>query len=136
MYVNDLFKRLRKAGYGCNLFGVYAGAFGYADDLSLLSPSVYSMYRILNIYESYALEHRIKFNGKKSKLICFPNCDDPKFTLLGELIPQYSKVLHLGHSIVSDIMYFDSKLLIANFYKKVNIFISNFKGLIKSSHAL
>ena len=42
MYIDGLFYELKRAGVGCHINGEYAGAFGgYADDMVLLSPSLY-----------------------------------------------------------------------------------------------
>ena len=40
MYIDGLFYELKRAGVGCHINGEYAGAFGYADDIVLLSPSL------------------------------------------------------------------------------------------------
>ncbi len=40
VYMDDLLTELANSGYGCYMGGVFAGAFGYADDLKLLTPSV------------------------------------------------------------------------------------------------
>ena len=32
--------RLRESGVGCHIDGVFAGTFGYADDILLLAPSL------------------------------------------------------------------------------------------------
>ena len=36
VYMDDLLVRLRKAGVGCHLGGVFCGVVGYADDLLLV----------------------------------------------------------------------------------------------------
>ena len=45
----------------------FVGALGYADDLILLSPTVYGMKIMIKICEEYANDHCILFNGNKSK---------------------------------------------------------------------
>ncbi len=47
--------------------GVYilAGAFVYADDLKLLTPTVHALDILTNIYIEYAAKYDILFNGKK-----------------------------------------------------------------------
>ena len=37
-YIDKLLTRLRESGVGCHIDGVFAGAFGYADDIVLLKP--------------------------------------------------------------------------------------------------
>ena len=39
-YFDKLFERLRASGFGCHVGKMYAGAFGYADDVVLLAPSL------------------------------------------------------------------------------------------------
>ena len=49
----------------------YMGVFGYADDLSLLCPSLEGLKEMLFICEKYAIAYKIMFNSKKSKFLCF-----------------------------------------------------------------
>ena len=42
-YMDILFKQLKHNGIGCHVGLVYAGAFGYADDVVLVAPSLYSL---------------------------------------------------------------------------------------------
>ena len=42
-YMDALFKRLNINAIGCHIGSVYAGAFGYADDVALVAPSLYSL---------------------------------------------------------------------------------------------
>ncbi len=39
IYIGDLLVELEKSGVSCFMRGVYSGAFGYADDLKLLTPT-------------------------------------------------------------------------------------------------
>ena len=70
-YMNDLFDLLRKSKSGCQIGDLYAGVFGYADDLLLISPSRSGLQEMLKITEEYALDHKIGFctnpNPEKSK---------------------------------------------------------------------
>ena len=45
------------------------GVFGYADDLSLLCPSLEGLKEMLFLCEQYAIDYKIMFNSKKSKFI-------------------------------------------------------------------
>ena len=40
VYIDDLLSRLRALNVGCHVSNTFNGAFGYADDLTLLAPSV------------------------------------------------------------------------------------------------
>ncbi len=41
----------------------------FADDVTLLCPTVKGLKKMIAIYEQYATEFNITFNGKKSKLL-------------------------------------------------------------------
>ena len=70
IYIDNLFSKLKQLGLGCHVGLTYAGAFGYADDISLVSPSIYGLKKMISICESYARDYHITFNPAKSKLIC------------------------------------------------------------------
>ena len=71
MYIDGLFYELKRAGVGCHINGEYAGAFGYADDIVLLSPSLCALKHSITMCEDYAKRFKILFNRIKSKLMCF-----------------------------------------------------------------
>ena len=41
LYIDPLLVQLSNSGYGCHITGIYAGAPSYADDITLLCPSVW-----------------------------------------------------------------------------------------------
>ena len=45
IYIDNLFSKLKQLGLGCNAGLTYAGAFGYADDIALVPPSIYGLKR-------------------------------------------------------------------------------------------
>ena len=45
--------------------GHYAGALAYADDITLISPSMTGLRKMSDICEQYASEYDILFNGSK-----------------------------------------------------------------------
>ena len=49
------------------------GAFGYADDVALLAPTIMSPNKLINVCVSFAREYHVLFNHIRSKLIAF-NC--------------------------------------------------------------
>ncbi len=67
--MDGLLTELANSGYGCYMGGVFAGAFGYADDLKFLTPNVYALLKMAHICENYAKRYNITFNSKKSKVI-------------------------------------------------------------------
>ena len=50
-YMDILFKQLKHNGIGCHVGLVYAGAFGYADDVPLAARSLYSLCMIATCEE-------------------------------------------------------------------------------------
>ena len=69
-YIYILFTQLQQHGLGCHVGCSYAGAFGYADDIALLAPSLQCLKQMISICEKYASSHSITFNPNKSKLLC------------------------------------------------------------------
>ena len=52
-----LFKQLKHNGIGCHVGPVYAGAFGYAYDVALVAPSLYSLKCMIATCEEFAKKH-------------------------------------------------------------------------------
>ena len=69
IYIDELFSKLEYLGSGCHVGLTYASAFGYADDIALISPTIYSLKNMLKVCESFAIDYHITFNTIKSKLI-------------------------------------------------------------------
>ena len=57
--MNILFKQLKHNGIGCHVGPVYAGAFGCADDVALVAPSLYSLKCMIATCEEFAKKHQI-----------------------------------------------------------------------------
>ena len=65
IYIDDLLHDLKNSGIGCIVGNYYCGAFGYADDIILLCPTITGLEHMIKICELYADKHSISFNGKK-----------------------------------------------------------------------
>ena len=48
IYVDTLFQLIKTKGIGCHIGSHFCGAFGYADDIILLSPSVSGLQSMLD----------------------------------------------------------------------------------------
>ena len=74
VYVNDLYKLLRKRISGCWINGHYMGILGYSDDILFLAPTVDSLKDMVKSCEDYAINHNLEFSTnsipKKSKTKC------------------------------------------------------------------
>ena len=62
VYLDPLFSRLREAGWGCTIAGVWCGMVGYADDILLLAPSRHAASKMLQLCEEFAAEYNIMFS--------------------------------------------------------------------------
>ena len=110
LYVNDLYKLLRKNKYGCWVNGDYFGILGYSDDILLQAPSVSALKKILKTCETFAQEHNLQFstnpNPAKSKCKCIGFGKDIKeqegLTLCGNVLPWVNKISHLGTTITNE----------------------------------
>ena len=60
-YIDKLLTRLRESGVGCHIDGVFAGAFGYANDIVLLAPSLDALRHMIGNCEDSAQEFHILF---------------------------------------------------------------------------
>ena len=109
VYMDDLIVRLRRAGVGCHVGGVYCGVVGYADDLCLLAPSRSAMEIMLRMCEDFATENNLQFSTdpdpEKSKSKCIfiqGNRRLPKpanLKLYGLSLPWVKTANHLGHEL-------------------------------------
>ena len=109
VYMDDLIVKLRKAGVGCHMGGLYTGVVGYADDLLLMAPSRSAMETMLKICEDYAGEHNLEFstdpNPVKSKSKCIFMCGHlnkakpVNLQLYGVDLPWVDTATHLGNEL-------------------------------------
>ena len=112
--MNPLFDRLRQAGIGCEIAGMWIGIVGYADDIILLAPNRLAAQRMLKICEEFADEYNIRFSTdeehskSKSKAIFMvgqqgKDMQKPiPLILCGKPIPWVERADHLGHTLCSD----------------------------------
>ena len=70
VYVDELLCRLKMLNCGCYIGNHFVGSFGYADDLTILAPSLASAQRMLACCETFAQEHDVLFNASKSAHLC------------------------------------------------------------------
>ena len=74
------------------------GALSYAYDITLISPSLYGLNRMLDICNKFAIDNLIIFNSKKT--ICIKYGEDVRVSeqvfMNGRLLSWHSEVIHLG----------------------------------------
>ena len=111
VYLDSLLTRLRDAGVGCHVGGNFSGAFGYADDVTLLAPSRQALQIMLKICEEFSTSHSMLFSTDpvpaKSKTKCLffsrkrTSEQITKVTLNGDTLPWVSTAKHLGNHLSS-----------------------------------
>ena len=128
LYINGLLERLKSSGLGCHIGRMFAGAFGYADDIAIATPSIYCMRQMILICEQNAKEYEIMFNPIKSKLLCYYLISNfiPSVKLCGQYIEVVSDEIHLGNHIYNDIYRKNISEFAGDFYRRSNHIISNF----------
>ena len=122
IYIDCLLQKLKDSGLGGHVGRSFAGAFGYADDLALVSPSLSGLRQMIQICEQYAMEYSIVFNPVISNLMCFNSVssDKPYITLCGKPVDVVDNDLHLGNLIYNNIYTQCSNSMISDFDRRSN----------------
>ena len=105
IYFDELLRRLRETDVGCHVGHMSYAAFGYADDLLLLSPSIHGLEILVKTSESFASEHGVTFNAKKTECICFSKNACPlqrQVKVNGQHVKWKDKVKYLGIILTND----------------------------------
>ena len=71
IYIDKLLLELYGSGYGCYINNIFVGALCYADDVTLLSPSIRGLNAMISLCEVFAKNFDITFNCKKNVCIKF-----------------------------------------------------------------
>ena len=127
IYLDKLLGILRASNVGCRYGNHYMGAFCYADDISLLSPTVSGLQDILKICERYADKYKIHFNASKSQLLCFntSTCTKSKdikvYMRDGSVIQYLDTCTHLGNILCTS----DKHVMIDSAVKDLNCRLNN-----------
>ena len=123
---------MKRNGIGCHVGPVYAGAFGYADDVALVAPSLYtcSLKCMIATCEEFAKKHQITFNLTKSKLLCFnaSNAVTPHIKLKGQPVSVVHKDKLFGNYISDSIHDLHILNNVCDLYQRSNLIISQFKS--------
>ena len=128
IYIDELLIELKQKGIGCHVGHYFCGAFGYADDIILLCPSITGLKEMNKTCESYAKEHKIAFNGSKSKLLVFGEKNTiPCIIVNGKEVEKCTKAYYLGILLDTKDKCGAVEDGITNFNVSYNRFISKFK---------
>ena len=63
VYFDELLISLKDAGVGCYLGPNFVGGLGYADDITLVAPSLTALHEMLHTCKSFADEYNVLFNA-------------------------------------------------------------------------
>ena len=123
-----LLTRLRAAGYGCHVGQKFLGALGYADDVLLLSPTLYGLDQMINVCEQFSKDYDIMFNPSKCKLLAFGNDEDVSVYMNDSKVTQVSSEPHLGFQIGASHKVDSANIDIAvqNIYGRINLLLRQF----------
>ncbi len=105
IYADELINRLEAEGIGCHIGHKYVGAPSYADDMTLVCPSVKGLQRMVDICAEYGMSYDVKYNEKKSVCIVFDRKREQKTVdiyLNGNKLECVQNVKHLGVYISND----------------------------------
>ena len=129
LYVDELFRRLRKQGVGCHIIEMFLACLLYADDMCLIAPSRGAMQKMLDVCIAFCEEFCLSFNTKKSKVLIFGDMKGKTIAPLLldntplEFVPEWT---YLGATIVSGAsLAFSCKKELSNFYRSFNSLLSS-----------
>ena len=119
--------------YGCRLSGKFIGGLAYADDITLLCPSLHGLQEMINICADFGTDYHVTFNDKKTNCIMFgTSVAGCTCISVNDNESMWSnRVTHLGNVIycdLSDVADYNSKK--GNFIASVNWFVSHFSGQV------
>ena len=138
VYINDLLRILREAGFECHVGTFFVGCQGYADDLLLLSASRSGLQAMVNMCQEFTEKKNLKFStnpdAAKSKTKCIVFSKKKKelknvapILLNGDPLPWVQQVKHLGNILQCDnSMKIDCAMKRGRFIGKVNSLLQEF----------
>ena len=134
VYMDELIDKLKINNVGCHIGRQFTGAFCYADDLTLLSPTIRGLQKMLNVCDAFANEYSVKFNARKTVCMCFsrkPTCRDINVLLSGEKLHWSNHVKHLGNTLSHNLSdEIDVQVKRGHFYGLVNTVCAKFKCVL------
>ena len=98
---DELIAKLARSGYGCRISQHFVGALSYADDITLLSPSLQGLKYMVNICEEYGKEFHVTFNDKKTTGMVFgaSNGNCKAIQVNGNNVDWVTNAIHLGNVV-------------------------------------
>ena len=129
IYMDELLLRLKGSKFGCYIGHIFMGAFGYADDIVVLSPMKQGLLRMLDICDTFAEEYEVLFNPIKSILLFFGKKgqnENISISWNGKIISAEERAKHLGHYVGRNVDNYIMDEVIGEMYKRTNCILSFF----------
>ena len=109
IYIDDIFKILRKKRTGCWIENTFFGILGYADDIMLLSPTLDGLQEMVDTCAEFMNANNLKFSTHPLPTKCKTKCIAfmKKVQLLcpinlnGDDLPWVSETKHLGTKVLN-----------------------------------
>ena len=131
VYIDELLYDLCNLGVYCFWVTHFAGAFGYADNVVLLTPSPAALRMMLRCCEEFTNKRSLRFNPTKTLLVRFSRTPSSScmacFTLCGHQLSFLDTVMHIGHLFhynLSDVPDVNHKL--RDMVEKANCLLASF----------
>lgn len=134
LYIDHLLVRIRNSKIGCHVGNIFVGAIGYADDITLLCPTLSGLRKMLKIAEASVSDLQLSFNPGKCQLLRFDSisrtADDGLFSVnfCGINVMNCSSAVHIGHYIGQDSSARKVSYSVADFYRRCNALLYNFSS--------
>ena len=133
VYLDSLLQSLQTSGLGCWIGPHYYGALAYADDVTLLCPTIAGLRRMLEICDRYSEQFEMQFNPKKTVCLAFtrkPRASYPQM-MLGHMQLEWTRqAKHLGNIVSSTLderQDVDRKK--SDLFGRVNTMLGNLHGV-------
>ena len=130
LYIDPLLDKLNQSGVGCHIYGNFMGVLLYADDITLICPSIWGLNEMLKICNT--LKKSILFNKKKTTCIKFGDIikNGEKLFLNGSELVWKDSVRHLDNFVdITCNDYFDCNVKKSLFIAYFNKLMTNFSSL-------
>jgi endonuclease/exonuclease/phosphatase family metal-dependent hydrolase len=109
IYMHELTdEMLRDETLLANISGIKTGIILYADDVIILTENISNMKKALKICEDYGIKYEIKWNPKKTQIICFNKTKqfkEEEVKLCNEAVEWVNSFKYLGVTINDKLSY-------------------------------
>ena len=104
VYIDELIHKLDTKTNGCKVYGINVNSILYADDTTLIYPTIKELQRAIDILVEYCDEHEIQINIKKTKCMTTRTKRAAESThIKGEELEYVDKFRYLGWWLESNL---------------------------------